>query len=173
MRVRRRDNAKSAQNFHERIAKFPEFWRATRIDFFNLGQHTLRKSYDVTEVFDRVHGAFRSEKTGARRRDHGNVVRKSREIIAKFPEFRRALRRKSCVYSASVRGEKYRNVDVALGEVGSLFRSEKVRAWRRDHAKFAQNSGEKFAKIPEIQHAPRTKIARTQPACAAHTAQRR
>ena len=30
VRVRRRDHAKSAQKFHERIAKIPEFWRATR-----------------------------------------------------------------------------------------------------------------------------------------------
>ena len=50
VRVRRRDHAKSAQKFHERIAKFPEFWRATRTEFVDLGQHALRKPYDVTEA---------------------------------------------------------------------------------------------------------------------------
>ena len=92
VRVRRRDHAKSAQKFHDRIAKLPEFWRATRTEFVHLGQHALHKSYDVIEVLGWVHGAFRSEKTNARRRDHANFVRKSRERIAKFPEFRRALR---------------------------------------------------------------------------------
>ena len=82
-------------------------------------------------------------KNQARRRDHADFVRKSRERIAKFPEFRRALRRKNCVYSASVRCENYRNVSEAMIEVISVFRSEKVRAWRRDHAKFAQNLRER------------------------------
>ena len=48
-----------------------------------------------------------------------------------------------------------------------------ARVQRRDHAKFAQKSGENFAKFLEIRHAPRRKIACTQPACAAHAAQRR
>ena len=103
VRVRRRDHAKSAQNFQERIAKFLEFWRATRTEFVHLGQHALRKPYDVTEALVRVHGTFTSEKAGARRRDHANFVRKSRERITNFPEFRCALRRKNCVYSARVR----------------------------------------------------------------------
>ena len=42
-------------------------------------------------------------KNQARRRDHADFVRKSRERIAKFPEFRRALRRKNCVRLANVR----------------------------------------------------------------------
>ena len=150
VRVRRRDHAKSAQKFHERIAKFPEFWRATRTEFIHLGQHALRKPYDVTEALGRVHGAFRSEKAGARRRDHANFVRKSRERIAKFPEFRRALRRKNCVYSASVRCVKSCNVAAALQSVGTLFRSEKVRVWRRAHAKFAQKFRERIAKFSEF-----------------------
>ena len=96
-------------------------------------------------------------KNQARRRDHADFVRKSRERIAKFPEFRRALRRKNCVYSASVRCEKYCNVAAALGEVAGLFRSVKVRAWRRDHAKFAQKFRERIAKLPEFRHAARIK----------------
>ena len=151
---------KSAQKFHERIAKFPEFWSATRIEFVSVGQYALRKSYDVTEALGRVHGASRSEKVGARRRDHANFVRKSRERIAKFPEFRqllrRALRKKKCVYS-SVRCEEYLNVAAALGEVRSLFRSEKVRAWRRDHAKSAQKFRERIAELPTFRHAARRK----------------
>ena len=103
VRARRRDNAKIAQNFHERIANFPEFRRTTRTEFVFLGQHALRKSYDVTEALNRVYRAFRSEEAAARRRDHVNFVRKSRGRIAKLPEIRRALRKKNCVYSASVR----------------------------------------------------------------------
>ena len=60
VRVRRRDHAKSAQKFHERIAKFPEFRRATSTEFVSLGQRSLHKPYDVTEALDRVHRAFRS-----------------------------------------------------------------------------------------------------------------
>ena len=70
VRVRRRDHAKSAQKFHERIAKFPEFWRATRTEFVHLGQHALRKPYDVTEALNQVKCAFIFEKAGARHRDH-------------------------------------------------------------------------------------------------------
>ena len=106
VRVRRRDHAKSAQNFQERIAKFPEFLRATRTEFVHLGQHAVPKPCDVTEALGRVHGSFRSEKSNARRRDHANFVRKSeksRERTAKCPEFWCALRRKNCVYSDSVR----------------------------------------------------------------------
>ena len=103
VRVRRRDNAKSAQKFHERIANFPEFRRTTRTEFVFLGQHALRKPYNVTEAIEWVHRAFRSEKAAARRRDHVNFVRKSRGRIAKLPEIRRALRKKNCVYSEKVR----------------------------------------------------------------------
>ena len=45
----------------------------------------------------------------------------------------------------------------ALGEVASLFRSEKVRAWRRHHAKFAQKFRERIAKLPAFRHAARSK----------------
>ena len=100
----------------------------------------MRKPYDVTEALVRVHRTFRSEKAGARRRDHANFVRKSRERIVRFPEFRRALRRKKCVYSASVRIEKYRNVALALGEVVRLFGSENVL--------LASRSRKNCAKIP-------------------------
>ena len=60
VRVERRDHAKSAQKFHERIANFPEFRRATSTEFVSLGQRSLHKPYDVTEALDRVHRAFRS-----------------------------------------------------------------------------------------------------------------
>ena len=79
VRVQRRDHAKSAQKIHERIANFPEIWRATRTEFAFVGQHALRKPYDVTEALDRVHRAFGSEKAGARRRDHATFIRKSCE----------------------------------------------------------------------------------------------
>ena len=38
----------------ERIAKFPEFWRAkrTEFNFFFSGKRALRKSYGVTEALD-------------------------------------------------------------------------------------------------------------------------
>ena len=80
-RAWRRDHAKPAQKFHERIAKFPEFWRATRTEFIRFGQHALRNPYDVTEALGRVHGAFRSEKAGARRRDHANLYAKNAENL--------------------------------------------------------------------------------------------
>ena len=67
VRVRRRDHAKSAQKFHERIANFPEFRRATSTEFVFLGHRSLHKTHDVTEALDRVHRAFRSKKAGARR----------------------------------------------------------------------------------------------------------
>ena len=53
-----------------------------------------------------------------------------------------ALRRKNCVYSASVRCEKYRNVAAAVGEVGRLFRSEKG----APGVEITQNLRKKFAK---------------------------
>ena len=37
--------------------------------------------FDVTEALDRGFRAFRCGKSGARRRDHANFVRKSREKI--------------------------------------------------------------------------------------------
>ena len=52
---------------------------------------------------------------------------------------------------------KSRNVAAALSEVGDLFRSEKVRVWRRAHAKFAQKFRERIAKFPEFRHAARRK----------------
>ena len=46
---------------------------------------------------------------------------------------------------------KSRNVAAALSEIGSLFRSEKVRVRRRDHAKSAQKFHERFnCKFSEI-----------------------
>ena len=94
-------------------------------------------------------------------------------FIANFPEFRRALRRKKCVYTVSVRCEKYRIIAAALGEVASLFRSEKVRAWRRHHATFAHKFRERVAKLLECRHALAAKKACTRPACAAKLSQRR
>ena len=115
VRVRRRDHAKPAQKFSRKNCKISGILaRHARTEFVHLGQHALRKPYDVTETLDQVHGAFRSEKAGARRRDHANFVRKSRERIVKFPEFRRALRRNNCMYSASDRCKKYLNVAIAL-----------------------------------------------------------
>ena len=60
VRVERRDHAKSVQKFHERIANFSEFRRATSTEFVFLGQRSLQKPYDVTNALDRVHRAFRS-----------------------------------------------------------------------------------------------------------------
>ena len=100
----------------------------------------------------------RSERVRVWRRAHAKFPQRFRERIAKFPEFRRALRRKNCEHSASVRCEKYRNVAAALGEVGSLFRSEKVRVWRRDHAKSAQKFHETNANFPEFRRATRTEF---------------
>ena len=74
------------------------------------------------------------------------------------------------MYSAHNHCEKYRDVAAALGEVGSLFRSEEVRAWRRDHAKFAQKFRERIAKLPEFRRAMRTDFFFDRPVGAAQPA---
>jgi len=53
VRVWRRAHAKSAQKFRERIAKFPEFGMPLAEKLRALGQHALRKPYNVTEALDR------------------------------------------------------------------------------------------------------------------------
>ena len=125
VRVRRRGHLKSAQKFLERIAKIPEIWRATRTEFVNLGQHVLRKPFDITYAVGRVHNAFRSEKARARRRDHANFVRKSRERIAKFPEFRRATRTEFVLLGQHALRIPY-DVTEALDRVHRAFRSKKA-----------------------------------------------
>ena len=54
---------------------------------------------------------------------------------------------------------KSRNVAAALSKVENLFRSERVRVQRRDHAKSAQKIHERIAKFPEIWRATRTEFA--------------
>ena len=53
---------------------------------------------------------------------------------------------------------KSRNVAAALSEIGSLFRSEKVRVRRRDHAKSAQKFHERNVNFPEFRRATRTEL---------------
>ena len=63
--------------------------------------------------------------------------------------------------------QKPYDVTEALDRFHRLFTFEKVRAWRRDHAKFAQKLRERIAKFPEFRHAARRKVACTRSACAA------
>ena len=152
----------SSRNFkrksRERIANFPEFRRATRTEFVFLGQHALRKPYDVTEALDRVHRAFRSEKAAARRRDHVNFVRKSRGRIAKLPEIRRALRKKNCVYSAIVRCK-----NICLTSLQILFKSEACSDPKNCASgveitqKLCKNLAKELQNFRKFQHADRRK----------------
>ena len=104
MRVQRRDSAKSAQIFHERICKFsgisPLFRRATHTEFVFLGQYALRKPYAVTEALDRVHHLFKSEKAGARRRKYAILIlceNPAQQLQNFRNHFRLALRIKNCM----------------------------------------------------------------------------
>ena len=75
------------KNFTKELQNFRNFGAPRAQKSYFVGQHALRKPYDVTEAFDWVHRAFRFEKAGARRRDHANFVRKSREKIVKFRNY--------------------------------------------------------------------------------------
>ena len=97
------------------------------------------------------------KKANVQRRDHANFAPNSREKIANFrknfgaprAEKLRELGQRCCA-----------NQRISLHlfiESERILLQGKVRVQRRYHAKFAQKSGEKFAKIPEIRHAPRQK----------------
>ena len=129
--------------------------------------HTLKTSLRV----DRVSIAFRSEKESVQRRDHANFAPNSRERIATFPKNFGAPRAEK-LRELGQRCCENRRISLQLFyESVCVLMQAKARGQRRDHAKIAKKSGEKFAKFPEIRHAPRTKTACVQPACAAHTAQ--
>ena len=93
----------------------------------------------------------------------------------KVPEiFRRDARANFKLRELGQRGCAKRRTSLQLlSESVCVVMQDKPRVQRRDDANLAQKSREKFAKFPEIRHAPRTKIARTRPACATHTSQRR
>ena len=103
----------------------------------NLGQHALRRSCDVIEALGRVHGAFRSEKKQARGVEITHIL--CENLAKELQNFRNfgapCAERIAYTRPAFAAKNIVINVAAALGEVGSLFRSEKVRAWRRDHAK--------------------------------------
>ena len=125
---------------------------------------------------DRVIIAFGSEKEIVQRRDYANFAsnsHNSRERIAKFPKKFGAPRAQK-LRQLGQRGYTNRSTSLQLlSESLCVLMQDNARVQRRDDANFAQKPRENFAKFPEIRHAPRTKIACTRPACAAHTSQRR
>ena len=103
-----------------------------------------------------------------------HVLRRTRaKEISKFPTNFGAPRAQK-LRELGRRGCANRRTSLQLFFESACVRmQDNARVQRRDDANLAQKSGEKFAKFPEIRHAPRTEIARTRPACAAHTSQRR
>ena len=88
--------------------------------------------------------ALTSEQTRVRRRDHANFAPKSREKIAKFPEFRRTARTKfACSRPTYVE-------QIAEPRCSSSPSRQCVEVTRRDHANLPQKSVRKNCKVPGI-----------------------
>ena len=122
---------------------------------------------------DRVSIAFGSKKESVQRRDHADFAPNSREKNAKSLQNFSAPRAQK-LRELGQRGFANRRTSKQLfSESACVLTQDHARVQRRDDAIFSQKSREKFAKFLEIWHAPRTKIAGTRPACAAHSSQRR
>ena len=106
------------------------------------------------------------KKAGVQRRDHANLCPTRAKELQNSRKNSARRAHKNCVNSVSVVAQTFKCLLQLFCESVCVPMQDKARVQRRDHAKFAQKSGEKFAKISEIQHAPRTKIARSQPRCA-------
>ena len=122
-RVRRRDHPKFAQKIHERIVNFSKFRRAMRTESVCLSNHARRKLYNATKALNRVHWPFRSEKSGARRRDHAKFTRKN----CKISGISARLAQRELRARGQLSLHKSRNVAKALIGFINLFRREKFR----------------------------------------------
>ena len=101
----------------------------------------------------------KSFEESVRRRDHANFAPNSRERIAKSPKNFGAPRAQK-LRELGQRGCANRRTSLQLFSESACVRmQDNARVQRRDDANFAQKSREKFAKFPEIRHAPRTKNA--------------
>ena len=92
-------------------------------------------------------------------RCHANFVPKSREKIAKFPDFRRAARTKTAQIKPASAAHTQRNV-AEVDRVDVAYHFKKARVWRRNHANVAPKSRVflKNCKISEnFRRAARTK----------------
>ena len=121
----------------------------------------VRCAYFTTSLrVDRVSIAFRSEKESVQRRDHANFAPNSREKIAKFPKNFGGPR------AQKVRelGQRcFANLRISLqlsAESVCVLMQDKARVQRRDHAKIAKKSGEKFANFRKFFGAPRAEKLR-------------
>ena len=104
--------------------------------------------------------AFIFEKESVQRRDHANFAPNSRERIAKFPKNFGAPRAEN-LRELGPRGCANLRISLQLfSESVYAFTQDNARVQRRDDANVAQKTREKFAKFPEIRHAPRTKNLR-------------
>ena len=98
------------------------------------------------QLLNKLEVCFRSEKVRVWRRSHEKFAQKMPKIPrkkCKTSGISACRSQKNYVQSASVRfALKSRNIAAALTEVENLFRSEKVRVRRRDHAKSAGKTHE-------------------------------
>ena len=95
------------------------------------------------------------KKANVQRRDHANFAPNSREKIANFRKIFGAPRAEK-LREIGQRCCENRRISLQLFyESVCVLMQAKARGQRRDHAKIAKKSGEKFAKFPEIRHAPR------------------
>ena len=116
-----------------------------------------------------------SKKANVQRRDHANFAPNSRERIAKFPKNFGAPRAQN-LRELGRRGCASLRISLQLvSESAYALAQDNARVQRRDDANVAQKTRKKFAKSPEIRHAPRAhkQFACTRPARAARTLQRR
>ena len=161
--IERRAHANSAQKFARKVSKIPEIRHVSRTKNCKHSA-SVRRAYCTASLrLDRVSIAFRSEKESVQHWDHANFAPNSRERIAKFPkkfgapraQNFRGLGRRGC---ASLR------ISLQLfSESAYALTQDNARIQRRDDANVAQKSEkarEKFAKFPEIRHAPHTKKMR-------------
>ena len=87
------------QNCAKEMQKFPKkIQRAARTRSCVHSACVCCDSHDIFESLHQVMSALTSEQARVRRRDHANFAPKSREKVAKFPEFRRTARTKfACI----------------------------------------------------------------------------
>ena len=149
--ARRRDHANFAPNSRERIAKFPKIFGTPRAEkLHKFGQRDCTNCRTSLQLFCESMCVLMQDNARVQRRDDANFAQKSREKFAKFSEIRHAPRIKKLRALGQRALHNSRNVAAALNEIQRLFKAEKVRVRRRDHANFALKSREKNCEIPGI-----------------------
>ena len=157
-RVQHRDDATFAQKSCEKIAEVPEIRHAPRTKIACTRPCAAHYYFTTSLRVERVRIASRSEKARVQHRDHAIFVPNSRERIAKFPKKIGAPRAQK-LHEISQRD--CTNLGTSFNFVSEpkcVLMQDNSRVQRRDHANFAQQLRGKFAKLPEIRRASRTKI---------------